>query len=227
MPYKKSLYRKRYAKKKASPMTVSKIVKGSALKTLKKALGLNTEQKNWDAVYSASMSTSLATFLNPIAGLNQGITNNTRIGNGLRITHWKLQGRIANNVLNANQTRYRIIIILQKEVVNTVSGLSAAMVLQDPSNIDSPYNSDLTAVKVLYDKTFQLKPYFSGQVATNNFTFKWSPSYDDGHVEWNDADSSGVVAGQLKGILKVFCMADTPTNLPIFYSYSRVHFVDN
>lgn len=206
---------------------VTRVPKGPALKSLKKALGLNTENKSWDAVYSSSITTNLSSFQFPTAGLGQGLTNNTRIGNGIRVTHWKYQARMANNILNGNQTRYRVIITLQKQVNLAGNSVTAAQLLQDTTNIDSPYNSDLTDVKVLHDKTYQLRPYYSGQVASNNFTFRWSPSYDDGHIVWTEADTSGSSAGLLQGILKIFCMCDTPANQPIFYTYSRIHYVDN
>lgn len=197
------------------------------IKQLKKKLGLNTENKNYDVTTGGAAAATLATHVNPLIGLAQGNTNTTRSGNGMRITHWSLKGQWENNVLNSAQQQVRVIITLQKSVVNTTSGVTPAQLMQDPTNINSPYNTDLEDVKVIYDRITVIKPQFSGQIAYNRFKFKWNPSYDDGHVTWTDADTTGAVANQVKGIIKCFIMTNAASNFPIFTTYSRIHFVDN
>lgn len=230
-------YRKRTAKKARAPKKAPNwrsyagkaltLASNSGIKALKKKLGLNTENKNWDASTGGATSATLATHVNPLIGLAQGNTNQTRTGNGCRITHWSLKGYWSNNVLNGFQQQVRVVITLQPKVVSTTSGVTPAQLLQTPTDINSPYNTDLQDVKVLYDKVMVIKPNYSGQIATNRFKFKWAPSYDDGHVTWTDADTTGAVANQTQGIIKVFTMTDQASNFPIFTTYSRVHFVDN
>lgn len=203
------------------------LVKEVGVSALKKVLGLNTENKNWDSTAGGTMTGTLATHLNPFIGLAQGNTNTTRNGNGCRVTHMTLKGFISNNVANGNQAQCRIIITLQKNVVATTSGVTPAQLMQDPTNINSPYNTDLEDVKVLCDKLVIVKPQYSGQIATNKFRYKWNPSYNDGHLKWTDSDTTGAVANQLQGILKVFVMSDQASNYPIFTTYCRAHFVDN
>lgn len=231
MPYKRKSSKRRVTKKAVSwrkhAGTALSLASRAGIKALKMKLGLNTENKNWDISSGGASSGTIATHMNPLIGLAQGNTNTTRTGNGGRITHWSLKGYWANNVLNSAQQQVRVIITLQKEVVSTTSGVSAAQLLQTTTDINSPYNTDLTDVKVLYDKISIVKPNFSGQIAYNRFKYKWSPSYDDGHFSWTDADTTGAVANQLKGVIKCFIMTDQASNFPIFTTYSRVHFVDN
>jgi len=200
---------------------------GVGLKALKKKLGLNTENKNWDQIGTQTLTGAVVPFLAPINGLAQGSTNTTRTGNGLRVTHYTVKGSFQNVTANVNSQQIRMIITFQPTMTTAGTVLTAGQLLQTTTNIDSPYNTDLEGVKIIYDKTFVITPQFSGQVITRRYKFKWAPSYDDGHVQWTDSDTTGTSGDVVKGYLRCWIYDDQSANHPTMSWYSRVHFVDN
>lgn len=197
------------------------------LKILKKQLGLNTENKNWDVTLPITPTLpTLTSTLFPMTLLSQGTTNQTRNGNGLRVTHYKFRGVLSNLFANIAHQRVRIIWTLQHKVSTPGSYVLPAQVLQVPTDINSPYNTDLENVKIVSDKTYIIKPYTT-QVAQVPIKFKWDPSYDDGHVQWTDADTLGLGVNQLQGLLQMLVLTDQPANQPTIEGYGRIHFVDN
>lgn len=199
----------------------------SGLKALKDVLGLNTENKNWDSTISQAATGTIASCSQPLSGLAQGNTNNTRNGNGLRMTHIKTRGILYNNVLNVDFQRFRFIVTFQPKVTTAGDYVAASELLQAPSNIDSPYNTDLQGCRILYDKTYYLKPNLTGQSVSTPFKFKWAPTYDMGHVTWTDSDTTGSVSNQLQGLLRYWIMTDAPTQRGSITAYTRIHYVDN
>jgi len=197
------------------------------LKMLKKRLGLNTENKNWDTNISQAFTGTVASALQPTSGLAQGNTNETRSGNGLRITHWNLRGALISQAANLDAQRCRIIITLQPKVTTAGDYLNASELLEVTGDIDSFYNSNLQNCKILFDKVYILRPQVTGAITQVPWRFKWSPSYDDGHVQWTDADTTGSVANQLQGLLRVWIMTDAASNRAQCTAASRIHFVDN
>jgi len=200
---------------------------GIGIKQLKKKLGLNTENKNYDVSGTQAITGACAPWLTPTASLAQGNTNITRSGNSLRITHWKLRGTIYNAAANVNYQQVRVICTFMANSPTAGTVVTPAQLLQTTTNIVSPYNTDLEGVRVIYDKIFVIKPQITGQVVVVPFKFKWSPSYDMGHVQWTDADTTGLVANMTKGIIRIFIFDDQGANHPSVDYYSRVHFVDN
>lgn len=217
---------KRFWHKPAKAMLTS--VGQIGLKVLKKKLGLNTENKNWDNTVPVSViPTTLTNFLIPTTGIAQGTTNNERTGNGLRITHYKFRGAFSTaGAINPTFQRIRVIWTLQRKVTQPGLYVTAAQLLQVPTDIDSPYNSDLENVRVIYDKTFMIKPN-TAATAQMQYKFKWSPSYDSGHVRWLDSDLAGLPVNQTEGLFQMFMMSDQPVNPPEVRGYGRIHYVDN
>lgn len=204
------------------------LVKEIGVGYLKKALGLNTENKNWDSTSVQLATGTFASTYFPTQNLSQGVTNQQRVGNGLRVTHFKWRGAIATagGALNVQQQRVRVVWTLQTKVGVPGSYLSAAQVFETPANLDTPYNTDLQDCKILSDKTYLLTPY-TAQIAQQICKFKWSPSYNDGHVRWTDADVGGLNINQTEGLIQMFVISDQLANQPTITGYGRVHFVDN
>lgn len=199
----------------------------SATKALKKTLGLNTENKNYDTQMNQATTATLTSALLPTAALAQGTTNNTRTGNGLRITHWNFKGYMINSLTNTVAQQVRVVVTFQPSVVTAGDEVSNSELLQVATDINSFYNTNLQDVRVLYDKVHILKPQYSGSQDVKRFKIKWAPSYDLGHVTWTDADTTGATANLLKGILKMWIMTDQTSDFPSVVGRSRVYFVDN
>lgn len=201
-------------------------ISAAGVKTLRKKLGLNPENKNWDVVNGNTLAASAAFMMSPTSLLAQGSTDNTRNGNGMRITHWKLRGEFVRNVSATSSQQVRMIIFRQA-TVNNGALINASQLLQVPGNIDSPYNSDLSDCRILMDKTILVNPAFAAAGTTIPFKYKWSPSYDAGHVRWSDADTTGVASNLVEGYIAVYIYTDAAANFGAVAWYSRVHFVDN
>lgn len=199
----------------------------SGLKVLKKKLGLNTENKNYDLAISGTTSGTLAALFYPTNALAQGSTNNTRSGNSLRITHWKMKGGIYTSTLNGQGQRVRIIATYQPKMSTPGTEVTNTQLLQTNTDVDSFYKTDLQDCQIIYDKTYTLTPQYSNQQVVLPFKFHWRPSYDHGHVIWTDADTTGVTANVVAGLLKVFILTDQAANFAFLTGRSRVYFVDN
>lgn len=201
------------------------------VKILRKKLGLNPENKNYDTTAAAYvMSTTVSAYLSPVAGLGQGNTNNTRTGNGLRITHLTCRGWINSAAGNFNDQQIRLIATYMPALTTPGTTVTPAQLLQASNDINSPYNSNLEGVRIIYDKRFRLNCSAANSVASLGFLpfkFKWSPSYDLGHVQWTDADVGGLTANIVKGNIYLWVMCSDPGPAPILNAYCRVHFVDN
>lgn len=198
----------------------------AGLMVLKKQLGLNTENKNYDLSATATTTTTLTGILAPTTSLVQGLTNNTREGNSLRITHWNIRMQITKNILQTVGASVRIIICYQG---NCQQGqLVASQLLQNTSLISSPYNTDLTGVRILHDKVYKLESKYSGDSIKIFKNLKINPAGETGHVQWIDSDTLGLQANLTKGYYSMFCMADTIAGAaPQIVYYSRVNYVDN
>lgn len=201
------------------------------VKILRKKLGLNPENKNYDTSAAGYvMSTTVAAYLSPVAGLAQGTTNNTRTGNGLRITHLNVRGWLNSAAGNFNDQQIRLIATYMPALTTPGTTVTPAQLLQVSNDINSPYNSDLEGVRVIFDKRFVLKCSSANSIASLGFLpfkFKWSPSYDMGHVQWTDGDVGGLTANIVKGNIYLWVMCSDPGPAPILAAYCRVHFVDN
>jgi len=230
--YRRGATKKRYTRRKAptwrSYAGKALTLAGTAgLKMLKKKLGLNTENKNYDQTWSQSFTGVASSLIFPFGGITQGTTNNTRVGNSIRVTHMTLKGRIQSNTSDNNVVRCRILAVLQHKVPVAGTTLTGAQVLESSSTLVSPYNTDLQDCKIIYDETFFLRPQIAGASVQIPWKFKWTPSYDEGHVVWTDSDTTGLVGNMLQGIVRVYIFCDASANYPSTAGYCRTYFVDN
>lgn len=158
MPYRKksTTYRRRKTYRNAvlpsMGATAISMIKGYALKALKNKLGLNTESKYWDKTSSTTGAATLTLITQPQDLIAQGNTTTTRNGDSIRLTHMNIRGHIVHNAVDtaAGQTR---IIITNQPVCPGTSQLAAASILQDVTNINSPYAQNLSGLQILFDKT--------------------------------------------------------------------------
>jgi hypothetical protein len=226
-------YSKRSYKPKAKKATTWRKYAGKALtaggkqgiKALKMALGLNTESKNYDVTSTSALSLTMAGYVSPMGALAQGLTNNTREGNSIRCTHWNLRIKLDKPALQSVDSAVRIICFRQDQCATLTTG---ADLLQSPTLLYSPYNTDLQGVKVLYDKVFELHSDFAGDLRTiyKNIHIKFG--YDDGHSVWLDSDTTGNTASLQKGYVVMMAMTDTVAGAAANITYySRLNFVDN
>lgn len=203
----------------------------AGVKYARKRLGLNPENKNYDTTAAGFVtSTTAAAFLSPVAGLAQGTTNNSRTGNGLRVTHLTCRGWLNSGAGNFNDQQVRLIVTYMPALTTPGTTVTPTQLLQTSNDINSPYNSDLEGVRVIYDKRFKLSCSSANSIASQGFLpfkIKWSPSYDLGHVQWTDGDVGGLTANIVKGNIYIWVMCSDPGPAPILSAYCRVNFVDN
>lgn len=201
----------------------------AATNALKKKLGLNTEQKNFDNTGASVVGSTIGGIVDPSSGIAQGNTNTTRAGNSLRITHWTVKGNINTNPANLGSTQVRLMVTYQPTLTTAGTVVTANQLLQVSNNVNSPYNTDLEGVSVLYDKTYVLPAQSVALgTSTTRYKIKINPPYQQGHVQWTDADTTGANANLIKGFYRFWIMTDQAIGLaPTVFFYSRVHYVDN
>lgn len=194
-----------------------------AIDALRKKLGLNTEAKFLDTTGAVGLANSLAVVLKPTAPIPQGLTTVSRVGDSIRVTHINIKGDVQLGSSVGQQIR--VICTIQKSCQQ--GQLTAAQLLQDPTNINSPYNDQLEGVRVIHDKVHVYNPQISGVSATYRLNWRWSPPVKQGHVIWTDADTTGVSADIIGGLIQVWMMTDQASNAPTWASYCRIRYVDN
>lgn len=203
-----------------------------AIKQLKAALGLNTEEKYVDTVtnfYSFPNTIVATSALSNIATpVPQGLTAKQRSGDTFRMTSLSFRGALYNGPANLiTSTTARIIIVNWKHT--PVSATNVADILEVTNDVnslrtDQPANPHT----ILYDKTFAL-----GATAdyTNPNVRKWSWSYSplDHHVGYTVNDTTGAVGNVIQGYIQIYLIASSFTagNAPYLGVYQRMKFVDN
>lgn len=193
---------------------------------LKKKLGLSSENKSFDTTGSVTLSQTATALINPAAGIARGTSGITRVGTQCRITHNSFKAHLHCSSAQVGGVICRIIWFLQPTVDTSASGqLGAADILQSATNIESPYNQNLTGCKILSDKKYIVCQGTTSMVVKTDF--KWSPSEKDGIVQWTEADTTGAAVAIVKGLLSCLVYTDGAVNQPVIVFYNRVHFVDN
>lgn len=188
---------------------------------------INTEHKYWDqtaAVTSYAPGTN-DQIIALTAGVVQGITDQTRIGNS--ILAQDLQIRLAHNFTttlgapNIQGIHCRMMLVCWKENA-TANPISAAKLFEVPNNLYSSMNKDYTdQFVVLKDKFFSLNNS-SGLAGTSAFTavkmfkpLKW-------HIRWDNANAT-----QNHVFLILRSSAVGVGNALQTTYYSRLNFTDN
>ena len=203
----------------ASQAIVSTLSAG-AVKLLKNRLGLNTESKWLDTTQSGT-TTGTAVNTTYFMTVPEGNTANSRNGDSFRLAHCNSKLLLTASSAATSPALVRVIFYTQP-VVQTI--ITPTDILQDPTNIITPYNMDSEGFKVLYDKSFSLGP-FLGATPQKLIKFKYNPL--DHHVKWTTADTTGVSTALTAGYLRCCIFTSATLNFPTFNQYTRIHFVDN
>lgn len=229
--YRRRSYRKKrvYSRSSNHFSTASKALAtaGTALSLAKGIKSLiNVELKHYDRSVSAQALTTTATkFIDPLENLAEGLSSNDRTGDSIKVRKVLLNWHISNKANTQVCNTFRIIGFVQRQV--NYDPMGANDLLTDNTNILSPFSTDATGYRVIYDKTITLSG--SGGTAgksTATGTFTWTPS--NWHTQWAETDGSGAVANVKKGMVKflIYCDGFT-TTAPHVDAYSRVTYIDN
>lgn len=194
----------------------------AALDRLKSKLGLNTESNYIDATGS---TTSTATLSSRIAHptIPQGSGVGQRVGSSLRLTRLDLRINIANVAAMTSDTSVRILVVRNK----ANGGAQPADILQTTTNFASPIHHLFKEheLVLLWDEIVTVGTATSGMGPVNIVR---SFTGENWHVQFDDTDTSGVLANVVEGAISVFWMLDYVSGAaPVFNSICRYHYVDN
>lgn len=229
--YQKSTRRRTYSTKKrpvkrARPTSYGTLavnaIKGWALTKLKQKLGLNTEEKFVD-VNGTTTATSTLTQRIAFCTVPQGITDETRIGNGFRITRVHTCIHITAASAQTLPTVVRIIQVRNKASAAPL----VARILEDTTRSTSPYNSEMSAlnIEVLYDRSVTITPKSGGG---SSAVVEWTHQRANDQVVYPTSDTTGLPADVTSGAIATFWMLDLNFDVsPVFQATSRYYYVDN
>lgn len=225
--YRSGYKKKRYTRGKSTWRTYlgkSMSLAGKAgIKYLRSRLGLNTESKWLDTLQSGLTLSGTAQLLTNATVIPEGDTANTRNGDSVRLTHYKTKFLISANTSQTVTYQVRVIFWHQPVALQGTQ-LTASQILQDSSDILSPYNMDTEGYKVLYDKTFMLLPQNVGKGMIYG-EFHYAPT--DHHLKWITADTGGLFTNLTHGVIRGMVYSTGASNFPVLTSYTRINYVDN
>lgn len=199
----------------------------TAVKYIKKSLGLNTECKYLDLAEAVGTATS--TTMTQTAGvmtpIPQGDNTNSRQGNSVRLTSMYSTFTFRAHSSSVASSRVRLVCVYQPKLNTAGAILANTDLFTDTTvNIETPYSMNTVGYKILMDKTFEISSV--GQSgSTKTIRYHYQPLSH--HIEWTDADTTGVAANLLQGYIRYFVCTDNGTHPPTYSSYTRIKWVDN
>jgi len=229
--YQKSTRRRTYSNKKrpvrrAAPTNYGTLavnaIKGWALSRLKQKLGLNTEEKFVDVNGTTTATSTLAQRI-AFATVPQGQDDNSRIGNGFRITRVHTCIHITAASAQALPTVVRIIQVRNKATGEPI----VARILESTTRSVSPYNSEMKSlnIEVLYDRSVTITPKTGGG---SSAIVEWTHQRVNDQVVYPTSDTTGLPADTTSGCIATFWMLDLNFDVaPVFQATSRYYYVDN
>jgi len=204
-------------------------ISGFALTKLKQKLGLNTESHWLDTVETNVATTSSALTMAYPYVIPIGDTVNSRTGRSVRVTSYKVRGRIQANTAATSGCLVRILFVKWKDIRGRSTGLIGSDFLDDPARITTQYNmgdtADATGYTVLYDKTFSIS--INGQDGdTHQFNFIYkAPNF---HLQWESTDTTGAQASLMSDTVRGYIYtSEAGANTPNYWCDHRCRFVDN
>lgn len=218
--------RRRYSRKKQSFGGIGKAlaIAGTALSVARgvKSL-LNVEYKNQtvDDVFVTSniLSTGTIYYVTPVA---QGITDQTRNGNSMRIKSWDMKGYIKYDSGGDDEQGVRMILFIDynSDGVNTPTVSGDENSILDSTSIQAFRDlSNTDRFKVLYDKTF----FVDGEHQTRMIRLHKELNHK---IEYVGPNSSSANAGG--GTLWMLLLGtQTVGNYPIITADYRLRWIDN
>jgi len=233
MPYKKRPAKKAYRPRRrpSAPKSLTSYaisaIKGYALKKLKSKLGINTEHKYLDL--AEAIGTATSTTMSATAGvmtpIPQGDGTNARQGNSVRLTSMNSTFTFRAHSSSVAASRVRLVCIMQSKLNSAGSFLTNTDLFTDTTvNIETPYSMNSVGYTVLYDKTFEIASV-GNSGSTREINYHYTPLSH--HIEWTDADTTGVAANLLQGYIRWYVCTDNGTHPPTYSSYTRIKWVDN
>lgn len=213
----------------------------TALLALKSKLGMNAETKYVDAASTGFQPGALddlqqSQFDNCQTAIAQGLTAQQRSGDSCRMTRMLLHGQLTAATTQLRQVMCRIIVINCGKVPASI--VTAADILQDPTDVNSPLTDDpVNTVKVLVDQTVQVGPNSTTSIVGTTalpivpFEFNYTPL--DHHIRWTAADTTGTQANCIEGNIQVWMLTSSLGGVaavsasPTLILWNRVEFVDN
>lgn len=196
-----------------------------AIKALKMARNLkkvvNVEFK--DLVHNGSITPNDSTGdVRAMGGINidQGDTSSTRDGRSVKLTSWFMRAILYNSASATSDTTVRMVLVHDKQVNQSLASASDIVENVGLTGLMNRDNAD--RFKVLFDKTFILKPSYSGEVANISFQ-KYIPL--NLHIKYDG--TGGGIADITSNELLLFTVSNQATNTPTIAYRTRVKFVDN
>lgn len=192
-------------------------------KRYERKCGVEVKQ-NQVAAASTAVTTTLASYLNPYMGIAQGLTDVTRSGSSIEVKSLQLNLNFFAGAGSTTATMVRLIVVKQSIMQN--AALAAAVILESPGSIQSPYALDKSrSFTVIKDKTFVLGGLTQGLPSAIK-QIKWTYRPKRCHqIKWTQADSTGVIGNAIEGNIGVFLMYQGAT-APSFDYYFRANYID-
>jgi len=210
----------------------------SGIEGLKKRLGLNTE----DHIFQDA--TTLAVIPGVGAGwaaagtagappiIPQGNTNQTRVGDSIRVTRMYWRVGITSNVLQTVGTRVRVVGTVRR--YSEGAGMSSAVpntsVFTSTGLLDSQFSPNMKndGIRVFYDRTVTI-----AAPGVDNVGHTLEIELNDIHMRWTQADSSGVLANLCENEMTLWISYDSNASgglgadSPQYNVTRTTEFVDN
>jgi len=206
-----------------------------ALATLKKRLGLNTENHRFYDTVSPSALPASTSGLTQIASppiIPQGNTNSTRVGDSIRVEKmiWRLGVSTTTGATSATRARFICVYRKLSQGAGMSGFVTAAQILNQVQAFDGPYSPNLASdgITVLWDKTIDLGLY-SSDICTHTLMIP-VPGH---HMKWTAADTTGALANLCESEVTLWAFYDNATGgggLAADYNYQwfrETEFVDN
>lgn len=197
-------------------------LKGYALTALKRRLGLNTEEKFVDVNSTTTATSTLAQRI-AFPTIPQGLDDNSRVGNGFRITRVHTCIHITAASAQALPTVVRIIQVRNKATGEPIVG----RILETTTRSTSPYNSEMAKlnIEVLFDRSVTITPKSGGG---SSAVVEWTHSRANDQVVYPTDDTTGLPSNLTSGCISTWWMLDLNFDVsPVFQATSRYYYVDN
>lgn len=240
MAYKKRYRKRRTGKGRTRGGKTKKLVTGqkqpTLLETIASGIGgvatvakavlpivsaINTENKYIDTVSNQAVSLA-APMIQCLNLCPQGTDENNRIGNSMLLRDLNIRISIIPNFSTDRFNLMRMIIFVDKQQVGNVTGApTAAQLLQNSGNIDSPFNRNFTdRFVIIKDKRLVISLDGDKQ---SIFTKVYKKL--EFHARYIGTGATSASLGN--NALYIYITSTQVTTLPTAYIYSRVNFTDN
>lgn len=180
------------------------------------------EHKFQDITVSTTLTASVAAMA-ILTAIPLGDTTVSRDGSRLTVTKLKINVSYLNPLTETNTVGVRSIVAMYKDTNGASPGL-----LQDGTNLNSPFLHNQAGMTILYDESFILGPGV-GTGPPSRRIIHWNQNFGNkGHcVKYTDGDTTGASANTCDGLIVWYAFQTTAAVAGVgINGYTRVHFVD-